>query len=120
MYDEQLTEKDYLILKYINSLEIVSMLQLQNHFKGKIESIDFRLRNLETQGCILPEYYDVISDFVSFPKDKYFFRITPFGKTVIQDCFINMKRNKIHRLVTLVTLVATIIGATASIISVIK
>lgn len=43
---DELTPKDYELLSYINRFDSVSKLQINDHFKNKIDSIDYRLSRL--------------------------------------------------------------------------
>lgn len=106
---EELTENDYLILEYINHFPSVHKTKIENHFKGKIVSLDYRLSVLAKVDCkmsggvpfpisnsnyIDEEFDESDDDYRNPPKSLNIFHITDFGKATLQDHIAKKKADK--------------------------
>ncbi len=106
---EELTENDYLILEYINRFPSVHKTDIEQHFKGKIASLDYRLSVLakvnykmsggtpfpiSNSNYISEEFYETDNDYSNPPQSKEMFHITDFGKVALQDHLVKKKSDK--------------------------
>lgn len=99
----ELTENDYLILKYISAFDKVSLSQIREHFKNKIDAVDYRLTLLSEEEEVSENMFllnssyicrtvkDTTADFENLPDDGYVFHITPLGKKALQDYSLTNK-----------------------------
>lgn len=104
---ENLTPKDYELLSYINKFDSISKSQINNHFKNKIDSIDYRLtqlKNMSYSGSMpienssyIEEEYNHITDpqtHITRVISKNTFHITSLGKKSLQDYNLKAKSDK--------------------------
>lgn len=99
----ELTVNEYLILKYLNKFDSVSKEQILKHFSGRIDEIELRLNSMSapeygkfrpyTDKCYIIEEGDTSFDEyggINFTS-KNSFRISAFGRKVLQDYLANKK-----------------------------
>lgn len=107
-----LEEYDYEILKFINCFGPVSKDKIINKFNGKIQSIEYRLRLLETpdyqpsgpvklpisnSNYIVNETEAIKIEHVTHHKPTNIYHITDFGKRALQD-YLNSRKKDLRLL----------------------
>lgn len=104
---ENLTQKDYELLSFINKFDSVSKSKIGEHFKNKIDSIDYRLSELSAidyngfrpiaNSNYIAKEYDEITDpntHITSQISKDSFHVTDLGKKVLQDYNLKLKLDK--------------------------
>ena len=90
---EQLTENDYVLLKYISRFQTVSIAQVEKHFSNKIESVAFRMSELKKEGYLV-SCEKIIDDYENICEDSDIVAISSLGQTTVQDHFAKKKVDK--------------------------
>lgn len=105
----ELTQNDYLILKYINRFPSIHKTKIEQHFNGKIDALEYRLSVLADIDCkmsggvpfpisnsnyIEEEFEEVEADYGTEYESKNIFRITDLGKAALQDHIAKTKSHK--------------------------
>lgn len=106
---EELTDTDYLLLEYINRFSSVNKTEIENHFKGKIASLDYRLsilakpnfKNIHNAISLpipnsnyIEEEFDTVDTDRTNYISKNIFYITDFGKATLQNHLAKKKSDK--------------------------
>lgn len=106
---KDLTESDYQLLEYINRFPSVHKTNIEKHFKGKIDSLDYRLSVLSqidyktSHGVPIPiqnsayideEFDQTTDEYIEPYKSLNIFHITDLGKTALQEHLHSLKSQR--------------------------